>query len=99
MGLPKYAAKRDSNERDIINVYRTLHCSVNEISQEGIPDLLVGRHGITCVVEVKAKDGKYTPAQHEFNTSFKGYRRTVRTVQDAIDHVNEMTLIAMSMGG
>lgn len=99
MGLPKYNAKRDHNEAEIINAYKTLGCSVHTISQEGVPDLLVGRQGITCVVEVKSESGSYTPAQREFNQDFKGYRKTVRTIDDAVAHVNEMTMIKMALGG
>ena len=60
------AAKRDANEREIIDALERVGCAVWPISQEGMPDLYVQRADGAYWLEVKEpKRGKLTKAQHE----------------------------------
>lgn len=48
------AKRRDANEAAIIEALRAIGCTVQPIDQgSGVPDLLVGRSGVTLLVEVK----------------------------------------------
>lgn len=95
MVMPRYSAKRDDNEIELASTYLKLGCSVDRISEKGIPDLLIGFKGLTSLAEVKTKNGKPTKAQKQFRESFKGHHKEVRTIDDVLQHVNE--LIAMSL--
>lgn len=90
MGMPKYSAKRDENEAELIQVYKQMGCSVHQLNEKGIPDLLIGYRGLTDLAEVKIKSGVLTPEQQVFKTEFNGTYRIVRTVQDVIKHVNQL---------
>lgn len=53
--------KRDQNEKEIVAALRARGASVTLLDQAGVPDLLVGLHGRTFLLEVKVssrKDGK-----------------------------------------
>lgn len=84
------AAKVDSNQVEIVNCLRQLGCSVAVTSTigKGFPDLVVGIAGKTCLVEVKAKKGTYTPDQLAFMASWKGNFYTLRTREDCVAFVN-----------
>lgn len=48
------ARRRDANEPAIVAALRDVGCSVQHLDQgDGVPDLLVGRHGRTLLIEVK----------------------------------------------
>lgn len=61
------AAKRDSNEREIIDILEAAGCRVMQISGPGLPDLGVYRPstGLLRLLEVKRRKAKLTPAQLE----------------------------------
>ncbi len=63
----RYAAKRDGNERDIIDELEEKGCTVMQLSGRGVPDLLVYRAatGLLRMMEVKQRKGKLTAAQAE----------------------------------
>lgn len=50
---PRHARRRDENEPDIVEAFRDRGCSVTLLDGAGVPDLLVGLHGRTWLVEVK----------------------------------------------
>lgn len=78
-------AKRDSNEREIIDALISVGASVWQISQPGVPDLLIGLRGVTFLADVKSKHGKLTPFQQEFVSDWLGGEVfIVRTVDDAL---------------
>lgn len=87
------AARADSNQREIVEAFRKLGCSVKVVSQlKGFADLLVARNFRTMVVEVK--DGskppsarKLTKDEQEFRESWKGIYVVVESVDDAIQAV------------
>ena len=49
----KYAKKRDGNERAVISALVAMGCTVSQLGDPGIPDLLVGYLGQTILLEVK----------------------------------------------
>lgn len=53
-----HAQKRDDNEDDIVKALRGAGATVMHLSGKGVPDLLVGYHGHTLLIEVKNPDGK-----------------------------------------
>ena len=60
------AAKRDANEAEIIAALKNAGCTVTQLSQRGVLDLLVGYCGHWLLLEVKSDDGKLTDDQRQF---------------------------------
>lgn len=85
------AAKVDSNQPEIVEAFRQLHCSVQHLHTvgSGCPDLLIGVNGFNVLVEVKTSAGKLTDDQKDFITVWRGDDvNIVRTREDAIELVN-----------
>jgi len=89
--------KVDANQAEIVDEYRSLGFSVFSCAPmgRGFPDLVVGKFGITDLVEVK--DGskppsgrKLTPDQIEFFDNWKGSVRVVTNVLDVRKHDREL---------
>lgn len=83
------AARTDDNQAIIVSAFRSLGCSVLDLSRvgQGCGDLLIGSGGLSILCEVK--DGskppsarKLTPAQKEFRETWKGGLRIVENLQD-----------------
>jgi Holliday junction resolvase len=57
------AAKVDDNQEEIVKALRAVGATVQTLAAvgKGVPDLLVGYHGKTILVEVK--DGKKSPSE------------------------------------
>lgn len=85
MSLSRYAKKRDSNEREIIDALEKVGCSVEPLD---VVDLLVERAGKLFLLEVKGLRNKrgdaksLTPAQVAFRRRFKFH--VVCTPEDAL---------------
>lgn len=79
MSLHRYAAKRDANERDIIDALEKVGCAVEQLD---VVDLLVFRAGEFRLLEVKARKGKLTPRQVAFRRRFPVH--VVRTPREAL---------------
>lgn len=60
------AAKRDANEREIIDALESAGAAVAQLSGEGIPDLLVSYRNDLTLLEVKDR-GKPTRVAHRRN--------------------------------
>ena len=85
MPIPKYAAKRDANETEIIKALELTGASVLPISMGGVPDLLVYRRGHYYLMEVKSDKGSLTDDQVEFHEKWKGPIHIVRSPKEALD--------------
>lgn len=84
-GLPKYAARRDTNEREIVIVLRTVGAQVYRLSAPGLPDLIVNHDGKTTFLEVKARRGEMTAAQRETLRFWEGAPvHVVRSPDEAV---------------
>lgn len=76
----RYKARTDANHKEIADAFRTLGCYVVDLSRVGcgVPDLHVTYRWLSCLVEVKTAEGKYTKAQERFNAEYPGMRFMVR---------------------
>lgn len=100
------AKRRDANEWTIVEALRAIGCSVQPLDQGGgVPDLLVGRYGVTLLIEVKNPDstggaeagekrtkgrGRLTRDQVKWFGEWRGARVIeVVNVEEAVAAVNE----------
>jgi len=88
VSLPRYAARRDDHEPLIIKALEDCGCSVEKLSQRGVPDLLVGvatQHGRrNLLIEIKRPRGRLTADQVEWRARWRGQYVVVRTVDEAL---------------
>lgn len=88
MPLPKYAARRDKNETDIVRALRDIPgLSVVPLSAKDVPDLLIGYQGINYLVELKNKKGlnKLREGQADFLENWKGQVAVAHSLEDILD--------------
>ncbi|MEN6549029.1 MAG: hypothetical protein ABFE07_23535 [Armatimonadia bacterium] len=89
MKLVKYG-RRDPNHGEIKQALLACGCSVLDLADTGnsIPDLLVGRHGRSFLLEVKSPTGKEKPGQTQAREAWRGGPwHVVRSVQEALKAV------------
>jgi hypothetical protein len=97
------AAKRDDNERAIVDALRAAGCRVQQITQgDGVPDLLVGvpstisRPARFCMLEVKDGDKpasaqRLTPQQERWHESYRHLPVfVVRSVDEALEVIRDL---------
>lgn len=93
MGLPRYAAKRDENEPEIVQVFEAHGWTVHKINDKGFPDLVCARSpDRLLLVEVigpgKAKNFRKSDGLTEHQVAFhQGWPteiHKVRTVEEAM---------------
>jgi hypothetical protein len=90
MSLKRFAARRDSSEPDIIVALRAFGFSVQQLSGENVPDLLIGKLGVTRVVEVKTGNAPFKPGQRAWWAKWLGNGLIVlRTVED-VERLNRL---------
>lgn len=65
----------------------------------GIPDLLVSKHGESCLCEIKVEKGKLRKSQCEFIKSWKGEVRVARNVEDAQEVADWLLNAAIKKNG
>lgn len=82
--IPKYAAKRDANEAEIVRALRDIGATVIHLSAPSVPDLLVGWREATFLLEVKAAKGTLTEPEQDFFDTWRGQAAIVRSVDDAL---------------
>lgn len=90
MGLHGYSARRDSNEREIIEALVAVGCTVKSLSAKSIPDLLVGCNGVNYLLEVKMPKNDLTDDQIIFFETWEGQCVVVRTPEEALKAVGKM---------
>jgi hypothetical protein len=84
MSVRRRAAKRDANERAIINALASIGATVVQVSETGFPDLVVGYSGITWLMEVKAPGKGLTADQQDFHKVWRGsHIHMVESVEQA----------------
>jgi hypothetical protein len=86
VSVKRRAAKRDANEGEIILALTAAGCSVQQLSEKGVPDLLVWSPvaGL-LLMEVKGAKGKLTQDQVAFANQWGGDIHIVRSIQDALE--------------
>jgi Holliday junction resolvase len=84
----------DANQTAIVNALRWAGCSVQSLATvgKGCPDLLVGKYGITVLMEIKDGDkGKVRDSQVEWMDNWMGGPvAVVRSIEDALRAVGVM---------
>lgn len=86
--MPKYAAKVDRNQREIVDALKSCGCHVMFIGKP--VDLLIGVRGKNLLLEVKVPKakgepgGKLTPEQEVFFKEWRGQKAVVRTAEEAL---------------
>lgn len=83
--IPRYAARRDTTEPEIIMALEQMGFHVEQISAPGIPDLLMSRAGQWYVAEAKTGKSRLTKAQHVFHGAAKAPIPILRTVEQAVE--------------
>jgi hypothetical protein len=78
------AARRDKNEAEIIDALRGVGCTVQQLSDRGVPDLLVARHGVNYLMEVKAPRGKVNDDQQAWHEQWDAPVYVVRNYLEAL---------------
>ncbi len=89
--MPKYAARVDRNQKEIVKALRDAGATVQHLHTvgSGCPDILVGFRGINHLMELK--DGakppsarKLTPDEEEWHKGWKGQVVTVMSADEAL---------------
>ena len=93
MSMPKYAAKRDATEPEIVKVLRS--CGFSVYLLDTPVDAIVGFRGRTWLVEIKSGSKGYAKTlnknQAEFVATWKGSPVVVlRDAQEAMDFASDM---------
>ena len=83
----KHDSKRDANELNIVRGLEAFGCSVERLSQGGVPDLLVGYKKTVCLIEVKMPSKKLNAVQVAWHSNWRGQVAVVTTLEQAIDVV------------
>ncbi len=92
-----YARRVDSTHKELVKVLRDMGCSVFDTSRVagGFPDVVVGKNGITALVEFKSSvTSKFTPAQDMFMLNWKG--STVCRIHDIEGAINLVKMLEKS---
>lgn len=96
MSLRRLAAKRDANEREIIEALVRAGASVQQLSVKGCPDLLVGfvdpftGEPITTLMEIKGDKGHLTPDEAEWIQDWRGQVYIIHTVEQALEVIGRL---------
>lgn len=78
------AAKRDANEREIIEALLLAGATVRQLNEHAVPDLIVGYQGRNFLLEVKTPAGKLNDDQFAFFEDWNGQVEMVRTPEEAL---------------
>jgi len=84
--MPRWAAKVDNNQAEIVEALRAVGASVVVLSRvgQGVADLACGYRGFTYFLEVKSDGGELTPAERRFMEQWRGQYAIVRSVDEAL---------------
>ena len=91
--IRRRAARRDTNERDIIEALTAAGATVQQLSIPNAPDLLVGyvdpetNAPTNALMEVKTARGKLEEGQRAWIETWNGQVYVVRTIEDALEAI------------
>jgi Holliday junction resolvase len=86
MSLNRHDAQRDANEKQIVVDLRRAGWSVLVVSGAGVPDLVIGKGGVTRLVEIKSVKGTLTERQEIEFSAWRGSPVIVgRTTEEVIE--------------
>lgn len=89
-------AKVDSNHGEIVTALKSAGCTVQSLAEvgSGCPDLLVGYHGKSFLLEVKSRGGTLTEDQVQWLARWRGGMvRAVYSVEQALAVVGARTVL------
>ena len=91
--MPRYDAKSDANQSDIVESLRTIGATVESLHRvgAGCPDLLVGFRGVNVLMEVKTDKGKLRETQVAWHDEWRGQVAIVRNADDAFLVLEQVT--------
>ena len=89
MSVLRHDAKRDENELQIVRALELLGYTVQRLSGQGMPDLLVGGRKRCWLLEVKIPGAKLNPLQQNWHAWWKGHVAVVNSAQQAIAEVSK----------
>lgn len=88
------ATRRDPHESAIVDALRRAGCTVSSWGADGAPDLVVGHHGRTYLLEVKSPAGPrggksqngqtLTSAQQKWHRDWRGHVAIVTSIDEAL---------------
>ncbi len=83
---PRWSAKADENQAEIVEALRRAGASVQTLHRlgQGVPDLLVGYQGRNLLMEIKGEKGKLTTEEERFFEDWSGQVAVVRSAEDAL---------------
>lgn len=85
-------ARVDDNQREIVTALRRAGATVQSLHQVGggCPDLAVGIHGVTLLMEVKRGNAHLTQWEEQWHATWAGQVCVVRTVEDALRQIGAL---------
>ena len=93
--MPRWAARADANQQEIIDGLRDYGCSVVSLHRVGggVGDLLVGIRRVNLLMEVKNPDtrGELNKKQTKFFDEWRGQKAVVWDLFDAIKVIEDET--------
>jgi Holliday junction resolvase len=89
VSVNRRAARRDKNERALIQAFAELGVTCTKLSGEGLPDLLCAYRSRWWLVEIKTARGRLEPAQVRFRDLCRAMRQPWAVVQTE-DHVRSL---------
>lgn len=84
MGVRRTAAKRDKSETPIITALKGVGATIKQLSEKGVPDLLVGFREVNYLIEAKTGKGKLTLDQEKFFEEWQGQKGIARNADEAL---------------
>lgn len=89
MSLNRWAKKRDTSERPIIEALKQMGMDVHQLDRP--VDLLIGWRGMNLLAEVKTDKKPLNEEQARFVDEWRGQVVVLRNPTDAVNWANEVT--------
>ena len=85
----RIASRVDKVQPEIVRALRAAGCTVQHLHTvgQGVPDLLVSRHGNMYLMEVKTAKGRLTKCEKEWIAAWDAPVYIVRTIEEALEAV------------
>ena len=97
--MPKYAARADANQPQIVDILRQVGATVQHLHTlgEGCPDILVGYQGANYLMEIK--DGQKSPSKRKLTDDEQEWHLIWRgQVAIVKDEVEALEVIGVNCG-
>lgn len=88
--MPKYGAKRDKTEAEIVSALQQVGAHVMRLSAPSVPDLAVYFRSQWFMLDAKSKRGKLTDLQNWNETISPDAVQVVRSVEQALEAIGAL---------